>query len=72
MTSAARVLKVGRGYGRLEVRSQATPRLSLSIAMLGFVEEGIKLFGGNAVAVRLTQASAIGDGSDVYEATWRT
>jgi serine/threonine protein kinase len=70
--SAARVLKVGRGYGRLEIRSQATPRLALSIAMLGFVEEGIKLFGGNAVAVRLSQATAIGDGSDVYEATWRT
>jgi serine/threonine protein kinase len=69
--SSARMLKVGRGYGRLEIRSQTTARLALSIALLGFIEEGIKLFGGNVVAVRLSQASAIGDGSDVYEATWR-
>jgi serine/threonine protein kinase len=69
--SVARVLKVGRGYGRLEIQSSAAPRLALSVALLGLVEEGIKLHGGNAVAVRLAQASAIGDRADMYEATWR-
>jgi len=70
-SGAARVLKVGRGYGRLELRGQATPRLSLSVAMLGVLDAGLRVFGGSAVAVRLTQASALGDGADTYEATWR-
>ena len=66
------MLKVGRGYGRLEVRDQAAPKLVLSVSMLGALETGLKLHGGAAVAVRLAKASALGDGSDVYEATWRT
>ncbi|HEX6242436.1 MAG TPA: serine/threonine-protein kinase [Polyangiales bacterium] len=66
-----RVLKVGRGYGRLEFRAQASPRLALSVAMLGVLDAGLQLHGGSAVAVRLMQASALGDGADVYEATWR-
>jgi serine/threonine-protein kinase len=68
----ARVLKVGRGYGRLEVGGQAAPKLVLSVAMLGALETGLKLHGGSAVAVRLAKSSALGDGVDVYEATWRT
>jgi hypothetical protein len=40
--------------------------------MLGALETGLKLHGGSAVAVRLVKASALGDGADVYEATWRT
>jgi hypothetical protein len=67
----ARVLKVGRGYGRLEFRAQASPRLALSIAMLGVLDMGIQLFGGGAVSVRLMHASALGDAADVFEATWR-
>jgi hypothetical protein len=63
---------VGRGYGRLEVRGQASPKLAISVAMLGVIEAGLKLFGGSAVAVRLTTAGALGDGADSYEATWRT
>jgi hypothetical protein len=68
----ARVLKVGRGYGRLEVREQTAPKLALAVAMLGVLEAGLKLHGAAAVAVRLSKASALGDGADVYEATWRT
>jgi serine/threonine-protein kinase len=68
---AARVLKVGRGYGRLEVRGQTAPRLALSVAMLGVLDAGLQHHGGSAVAVRLSQASALGDGADTYEATWR-
>jgi hypothetical protein len=66
------VLKVGLGYGRLDVREQAPPRLVLSVAMLGALETGLKLHGGSAGAVRLVKSSALGDGADVYEATWRT
>ena len=71
-SGTARVLKVGRGYGRLEVRGQLTPKLAISVAMLGVIEAGIQVFGGSAVAVRLSNAGALGDGADVYEATWRT
>jgi serine/threonine-protein kinase len=71
-SGSARVLKVGRGYGRLEVRDQSAPKLVLSVAMLGALEAGLKLHGGASVAVRLSKASALGDGADVYEATWRT
>lgn len=70
-SGTARVLKVGRGYGRLELRGQLSPRLSVSVAMLGVLEIGLRVFGGSAVAVRLVQASALGDGADTYEATWR-
>jgi hypothetical protein len=70
-SGGARVLKLGRGYGRIEVSGQAAPRLSLSIAMLGVLDAGLQLYGGSAVAVRLGQASALGDGADIYEATWR-
>ena len=71
-SGTARVLKVGRGYGRLEVRGQLTPKLAISVAMLGVIEAGLQVFGGSAVAVRLSNAGALGDGADVYEATWRT
>jgi hypothetical protein len=66
----ARVVKVGRGYGRLEIHAQPKAALAVSVAMLGLVEEGLKLAGANGVSVRLAQSAAIGDERDVFEATW--
>ena len=40
--------------------------------MLGVIEAGLQVFGGSAVAVRLSNAGALGDGADVYEGHWRT
>jgi len=66
----ARVIKVGRGYGRMEVRAQGKPTLANSVAMLGVIEEGLKLAGTSGVAVRLAQSAAVGDERDLFEATW--
>ncbi len=66
----ARVIKVGRGYGRMEVRAQAKPALANSVAMLGVIEEGLKLAGAGGVSVRLAQSAAVGDERDLFEATW--
>jgi serine/threonine protein kinase len=66
----ARVLKVGRGYGRMAVNEQVKPALANSVAMLGVLEEGLRLAGANGVSVRLAQSAAVGDDRDVFEATW--
>jgi serine/threonine-protein kinase len=66
----ARVIKVGRGYGRMEVRGQLTPQLANSVALLGFFEEGLKLSGAATISMRLAQSAAIGDPRDLFEATW--
>jgi hypothetical protein len=66
----ARVIKVGRGYGRMEVRIQGKPALANSVAMLGVMEEGLKLAGAGGVSVHLAQSAAVGDERDLFEATW--
>ncbi len=66
----ARVIKVGRGYGRMEVKVHGQPALANSVAMLGIIEEGLKLAGAGGVAVRLAQSAAVGDDRDLFEATW--
>lgn len=66
----ARVIKVGRGYGRMEVRAQSQPQLANSVAMLGVLDEGLKLAGASGVSVRLAQSAAVGDARDLFEAAW--
>lgn len=69
-TGEARVQKVGRGYGRMRVREQPNPMLANSVAMLGLVDEGLRLAGAAGVSVRLAHAAALGDEEDIFEATW--
>jgi serine/threonine-protein kinase len=68
----ARVIKVGRGYGRMEVRGQARAELANSIAMLGLIDEGLRLSGAVGVSVRLAEAASLGDARDLFEAAWTT
>ena len=67
---AAEVTRSGAGFGCLEVSGQQTPRLSRSIAVVGLLDEALRLLGARSVEVRLARAAALGDGADVYEATW--
>lgn len=66
----ARVVKVGRGYGRLEVVEPAGATLAHSVAVAGYLDEAIRMSGGREVDVRLAAAAALGDPLDVFEATW--
>ncbi len=66
----ARVVKVGRGYGRMQVGGQPHAYLANSVAMLGILDEGLKLAGAAGVSVRLAQSAAVGDEHDMFEATW--
>jgi len=65
-----KVVKLGRGYGRLEVRNQSRPRLARSVAVVGYLDEALRMSGARDVDVRLTRAAALGDSYDVFEATW--
>ncbi len=65
-----RVVKVGRGYGGLEVREQRPPHLPISVAVLGFLDEGLRLSGAKGPSVRLVESAAVGDARDLFEAAW--
>jgi eukaryotic-like serine/threonine-protein kinase len=66
----AQVQNLGRGYGRLEIAGQRAPELVLSVAMLGCLDEGLRLAGGRTVGVRLVGSAAAGDDRDTFEASW--
>jgi hypothetical protein len=70
VSGTARVIKVGRGYGRMEVRGQGTPQLANSVAILGLLDEGLRSAGAVGVSVRLAQSAAVGDARDLFEAAW--
>ena len=65
-----RVVKLGRGYGRVEVHDQTRPRLSRSVAIVGYLAEALRMAGARDPDVRLTRAAAFGDPFDVLEAAW--
>jgi hypothetical protein len=66
----ARVVKVGRGYGRLEVAEMPRALLARSVAIAGYLDEALRMAGARDVDVRLAAAAALGDAMDVFEATW--
>jgi serine/threonine-protein kinase len=66
----ARVSSVGRGYGKLEVRGEERRSVALVLALLGLLEEGLRMAGGLTVSVRLISCSALGDAHDAFEASW--
>ena len=65
-----KVTTASRGLGRLEVRGGSEEGLVRSVAMLGFLDEGLRTAGARDVDVRLASAASLGDPADVYEATW--
>jgi len=66
----ARVVKVGRGYGRVEIGGMADAFLARSVAIAGYLDEGLRMAGARDVDVRLASAAALGDPMDVFEAAW--
>ncbi len=68
----ARVIRVGRGYGRMEVHGPPKPSLANAVAMLGVLDEGLRLAGAHGASVRLAQSVSVGDDRDTFEATWTT
>ena len=66
----AEVTTAARGLGRLQVTGAVRPTLARSVAMMGFLDEALTQAGARDVDVRLASAAALGDPSDVYEATW--
>jgi len=65
-----RVVRLGRGYGQVELRDHPAPRVTRSVMLLGFVERMIERCGGSAVDARLVACAALGDACDRIEATW--
>jgi serine/threonine-protein kinase len=65
-----RVVKVGMGYGRVEVHGQPKPRLGRAVAVVGYLDEALRMAGARDVDVRLVRAASLGDPHDVLEATW--
>jgi hypothetical protein len=66
----ARVTKHGGGYGELEVLGHPRPTLTLAVLMVGFLQRCLQLTGAREPDVRLAKVAALGDTSDVFEATW--
>jgi len=66
----ASVRELGRGYGVLEVDGHPAPSLPRSVLMVGFLDRALRMTGARAVEVRLGKAAALGDGRDVFEASW--
>ncbi|RZO45932.1 MAG: serine/threonine protein kinase [Sandaracinaceae bacterium] len=65
-----RVVKVGRGYGRLEITNVPDAFLARSVAIAGYLDQALRMAGAADVDVRLASAAALGDAMDVFEATW--
>ncbi|MDQ3036859.1 MAG: protein kinase [Myxococcota bacterium] len=65
-----KVTTAARGLGRLEVHALAGSGLARSVAMMGFLDEALRMAGARDVDVRLASSAALGDDADVYEATW--
>lgn len=66
----ARVVKVGRGYGRVEIAGMPDAFLARSVALAGYLDEGLRMSGARDVDVRVAAAAALGDPMDVFEAAW--
>ena len=64
------VVRLGCGYGQVELRDHPAPRVTRSVMLLAFVERMIERCGGGSVDARLVACAALGDACDRIEATW--
>ncbi len=64
------VRRLGKGYGRLELVETATPSLTASVLVLGFVERMLQRFGADEVEVNLLGARALDDPNTLIEVSW--
>lgn len=64
------VRRVGRGYGRLELKEDAEPSLTLSVATIGFLARSLERFGADDVEVNLLSARALDDPQTLIDISW--
>jgi hypothetical protein len=67
---ASRASQVGRGYGRLEVRDQEEPSLSICACLTGLLSASLTQLGARNVEINKTSCEAVGDAACVYSGTW--
>jgi serine/threonine-protein kinase len=65
-----RTTSVGRGYGRLEIRTQREPILAVCSFFTGALTEAVAKLGGRNVEVSKTACEAVGDPACIFSATW--
>jgi len=66
----ARTTNVGRGYGRLELRDRAEPRLALCACLTGLFGEVLTRLGARDVELNKTACEGVGDAACIFTATW--
>lgn len=65
------VRRVGRGYGRLELKEEIEePSLTLAVGTLGFLARSLERFGADDVEVNLLSARALDDPQTLIDISW--
>ncbi len=64
------VRRVGRGYGRLELKERSEPSLTLAVATIGFLARSLERFGADDVEVNLLSARALEDPQTLIDISW--
>jgi len=64
------VRRVGRGYGRLELKEIGEPSLTLAVATIGFLARSLERFGADDVEVNLLSARALEDPQTLIDISW--
>ncbi len=62
--------RLGRGYGRVEVRESGEPSLIFSVLLIGFLDRALEHCGATEVEVNLLSSPALGDDHGIYEVSW--
>ena len=66
----ARVPRVGRGYGRVELSEDGESSLGFGVLLIGFLDRALDRFGAKDVEVNMISSPALGDDECVYEISW--
>lgn len=64
------VRRVGRGYGRLELKELGEPSLVLAVSTIGFLARSLERFGADDVEVNLLSARALDDPQTLIDISW--
>jgi len=65
------VRRVGRGYGRLELKEETNePSLTLAVGTLGFLARSLERFGADDVEVNLLSARALDNPQTLIDISW--
>ncbi|MDH5492109.1 MAG: serine/threonine protein kinase [Myxococcales bacterium] len=65
-----RMIRLGRGYGRVELLEQGESSLAGCVAILGFLDTILVRVGASEVEVNLLCSVALGDPQTFYEISW--